>query len=89
MIEEASGSLTVTEAAKVLGAKRKDLYAYLESRNWVTKAPARQATAYAQKRGYMDTRPHTDPRGRIQTNPVVTPKGLAYLANVKAQRKAA
>lgn len=45
------------------------------------------ATAYALRTGYMDTRTHTDPRGRVHTTPVVTPKGLAYLAEIKAKQR--
>lgn len=88
LIEEATGSLTVTEAAKALGAKRADLFAFLEGRTWVTKGKHRQATASALRSGYMDVRTHTDPRGRIHTTPVVAPKGLAYLAQIKAKRAA-
>lgn len=88
VIEEAEGSMTVTEAAKALHAKRVDLYGFLEHRKWVTKGKGRQATAYALRTGYMDTRTHTDPRGRVHTTPVVTPKGFAYLAQVKAQKRA-
>lgn len=86
VIEEATGSITVTEAAKALNAKRKDLYSFLEVRKWVTKGTHRQATAAALQRGYMDVRTHTDPRGRVHTSPVVTPKGLTYLADYKAKR---
>ncbi len=89
LIEEATGSLTVTEAAKALNAKRVDLYGYLEHRKWVTKGKHRQATAAALRSGYMDVRTHTDPRGRVHTTPVVTPKGFAYLAQRKAQKVAA
>ena len=88
VIEEAEGSMTVTEAAKALHAKRVDLYGFLEHRKWVTKGKSRQATAYALRTGYMDTRTHTDPRGRVHTTPVVTPKGLAYLAEIKAKQRA-
>ena len=88
VIEEATGSMTVTEAAKALKAKRVDLYSFLESRKWVTKGKSRQATASALRSGYMDTRTHTDPRGRVHTTPVVTPKGFAYLAQIKAKKRA-
>lgn len=88
VIEEAEGSMTVTEAAKALHAKRVDLYGFLEHRKWVTKGKSRQATAYALRTGYMDTRTHTDPRGRVHTTPVVTPKGLTYLAEIKAKQRA-
>ena len=89
LIEEATGSLTVTEAAKALNAKRVDLYGYLEHRKWVTKGKHRQAAAAAQRSGYMDVRTHTDPRGRVHTSPVVTPKGFAYLAQREAKKIAA
>lgn len=88
VIEEATGSMTVTEAAKALKAKRVDLYGFLEHRKWVTKGKNRQATAAALRPGYMDTRTHTDTRGRVHSTPVVTPKGLAYLARIKAQKRA-
>ena len=88
VIEEAEGSMTVTEAAKALHAKRVDLYSFLEHRKWVTKGKNRQATASALRSGYMDTRTHTDPRGRVHTTPVVTPKGFAYLAQIKAKSRA-
>ena len=88
VIEEATGSMTVTEAAKALHAKRVDLYGFLEHSKWVTKGKSRQATASALRSGYMDTRTHTDPRGRVHTTPVVTPKGFAYLAEIKAQKRA-
>jgi len=77
---------TLTEAAKALHAKRNALYGYLESHKWVTRGKSRQATASALRSGYMDTRTHTDPRGRVHTTPVVTPKGFAYLAQIKAKR---
>ncbi|PZX21331.1 phage antirepressor KilAC domain-containing protein [Rhodobacter capsulatus] len=88
VIEEAKGSMTVTEAAKALKAKRDDLYGHLEHRKWVTKGKRRQATASALRSGYMDTRTQTDTRGRVHTTPVVTPKGLAYLAEIKAKQRA-
>lgn len=88
VIEEAEGSMTVTEAAKALHAKRNALYGFLEHRKWVTKGKNRQATASALRSGYMDMRTHTDPRGHVHTTPVVTPKGFAYLAQIKAKQRA-
>lgn len=88
VIAEAEGALTITDAAKALKAKPKNLFAFLEAKKLVTKGPNRQATVSAQKRGIMDVRTSTDPRGRIRTSPVVTPKGLAYLADAKANFEA-
>lgn len=89
VIEQASGSLTVTEAAKALKAKRVNLFGFLEGHRWLTtKKGNRQATAAAIRAGYMTTRTHTDTAGRIHTTPLVTPKGLARLAQIKAERVA-
>lgn len=87
VIEEAEGSFTITAAAKALKAKRTDLFRFLEGRGWVTKGTNREATASAIRSGYMTVRVHTDPRGRAHMTPVVTPKGLAYLAAHKAKQK--
>lgn len=89
VIEHASGSLTVTEAAKALGSNRDKLFAFLEHRRWVTKKKPRQPTAEAIRSGYMDARTSVDHRGTARTSPVVTPKGLAWLADYKAKGSAA
>lgn len=84
VIEEAEGAMTVTLVAKTLKSKRNDLFRFLERRKWLTKGPYREPTAYAVQRGYMTVRTSTGSSGRIHSNPVVTPKGLAYLAELKA-----
>lgn len=73
VIEEASGSITVTEAAKALKAKRTDLYVFLEHQKWVTRGKRRQATAGALRRGYMTTQTPHRPTGARSYNPCCDP----------------
>ncbi|WP_158248002.1 BRO family protein [Paracoccus sp. SY] len=72
LIEEASGSMLVRDAAKALKSTQTALYSFLECRSWVTKKtdknPQRKATAAATKSGYMTTRPQ-GMRGAISRQP--------------------
>lgn len=93
LIEEASGSMLVRDAAKALKSTQTRLFAALESWGWVTKKtdknPQRKATAAATKSGYMTTKTARDVWGNLRTTPMVTPKGFAYLAKHKARQQAA
>lgn len=90
VIEEAAGSMLVRDAAKALKSTQKDLYGFLEATGWVTKKThrnaQRKATAAATKQGHMTTKATVDDWGNARTTPMVTPKGLARLAQIKAQR---
>lgn len=91
VIEEATGALLVRDAAKSLKSTEKKLYGGLESFGWVTKKTKRklqrQATAAATRQGYMTTKTAHDTWGNVRTTPMVTPKGLAWLAQRKAERQ--
>lgn len=93
VIDISQGSITVTDAAKALKAKRVLLYAWMTKNGWVTQRQPRQATRYAQMRGYMEAKTSVDREGHVRITPRVTPKGLTYLMRVKAEaiaeRKAA
>lgn len=89
VIQEADGAVTVTEAAKALKSSRDKLFGFLEWKGWVTKRKPRQATQRAINSGYMGARASVDRGGRARTSPVVTPKGLAWLADYKARSTAA
>lgn len=91
VIEAASGSLLVRDAAKALKSTERKLYGALEAFGWVTKKTKeklqRQATAAATRQGYMTTKTTHDEWGNVRTTPMVTPKGLAWLAKRKAERQ--
>ena len=55
-LETGKGSMTVSNAAKALHAKRDNLFAWMVAHNWLTKRTPRQATAYAVRMGYMETK---------------------------------
>lgn len=86
---EAEGSLCITDAAKTLGIRRKDMFDWLhtqgwifkrgESDDWVAYAP-RLASGLLEHRVTTYTRP--DGTEKVVTQARVTPKGLSALAKL-------
>lgn len=86
---EAEGSLCITDAAKSLGIRRKDMFDWLhtngwifkrsESDDWVAYAP-RLASGLLEHRVTTYTRP--DGTEKVVTQARVTPKGLSALAKL-------
>lgn len=86
---EAEGSLCITDAAKTLGIRRKDMFDWLhtqgwifkrgESDDWVAYAP-RLASGVMEHRVTTFTRP--DGTEKVVTQARVTPKGLSTLAKL-------
>lgn len=86
---EVEGSLCITDAAKTLGIRRKDMFDWLhtqgwifkrgESDDWVAYAP-RLASGLLEHRVTTYTRP--DGTEKVVTQARVTPKGLSALAKL-------
>lgn len=88
-IATADGSICVTDAAKNLQVRPKDLFAYLRSHGWIYKRPGTaHDVAYQSKlvQGLLehkiDTVYRSDGTEKITTQVRVTPKGLIVLAKV-------
>lgn len=85
----ADGSLCITDAAKSLGIRRKDLFAWLEGNGWIfRRGEAEDWLAYATRltSGVMEHRVTTftrpDGTEKVVTQARVTPKGLSTLAKL-------
>lgn len=88
-IAKSDGSLCITDAAKDLQIRRKDLFAYLRTNGWIYSRPGKSGNlAYQAKiqAGYLEhkvtTLPREDGTDRIVEQVRVTPKGLAKLAMI-------
>lgn len=86
-IAASDGSLCITDAAKTLQLKPKDLFKYLRENGWIySRAGSNQEIAYQAKIviGLLEHKTHTivreDGSEKTRTQVRVTPKGLARLA---------
>jgi anti-repressor protein len=85
-IAESDGSLCVTDAAKTLQARPKDLFAFLRGRKWLYSRAGGSEVAYQDKlqSGLLEhkttTVHRTDGTEKTVTQVRVTPKGLTVLA---------
>lgn len=86
---EAEGSLCITDAAKTLGIRRKDMFDWLHTQGWIFKrGESDDWVAYAPRlaSGLMEHRvtTYTRPDGteKVVTQARVTPKGLSALAKL-------
>ena len=85
------GLMNITNAAKVLQVKPKDLFRYLDSHGWTYRRPGSSERVPYQNRiaqGYMVAKAHrgiNDQTGEefIKERALLTPKGLARLAELK------
>lgn len=88
-IEGADGSMCITDAAKTLGTRPRDLFALMNARRWIFKRPGNSSwLAYQDKiqAGLMEHDDHLykdgQDRERVATRALVTAKGLVRLAEV-------
>ncbi len=88
-ISQADGDLCITDAAKTLGMKRTELFDWLSSHEWIYKRPNGSAWIAHQPKlnsGYLRhiERRYNNGEGgfNVTTQVVVTPKGLARLAQL-------
>ncbi len=85
-IAESDGSMCVTDAAKTLQARPKDLFAHLRGRKWIYSRAGGSEIAYQDKlqAGLLEhkttTVHRTDGSEKTVTQVRVTPKGLTVLA---------
>lgn len=86
-IAEADGASCITNAAKALQLRPKDLFTYLNQHRWIYKRPGSASwTAYQDKiqAGVLEHKVTTVSRGdgseKVVEQVLVTPKGLAKLA---------
>lgn len=84
-----SGSVCITDAAKMLKVSPKVLFKWLDTHGWTYRRGGRyERVAYQSKieAGYLEHRPHevmrTNGEEIVRTQAIVTPKGLAYLAQI-------
>lgn len=88
-IAEADGRMAITNAAKVLGVRPKDLFAYLISHGWIYRRPGASGyLGYASKivTGLLEHKVTTvlraDGTEKVVEQVLVTPKGLTRLATL-------
>lgn len=87
-IATADGSLCITDAAKSLQIRPKDLFTWLQSHAWIYRRHGTSWLGYQTKvqSGYLEHKLTTvttaDGRERVSEQVRVTPKGLARLAEV-------
>ena len=90
-IAKADGSMCITDAAKALQMRPKDLFAFLRSNGWTYRRPGTKDIAYSSKTsaGLLVHKVHTmqrdDGTEKVTTQVRVTPKGLARLAEIVPQ----
>lgn len=88
-IADAHGSLTFTEAAKVLKVGRDSLIRFMQTNGWIYRAPgngrwmgyrAKEVASLIEHR--VSRVPRTDGTERVVQSPLITSKGLAKLATI-------
>ncbi|MCW2309740.1 phage antirepressor KilAC domain-containing protein [Rhodobium gokarnense] len=85
-LSNADGSLCITDAAKTLQVRPKDLFAFLRSHGWIYSRPGTSDIAYQSKlaQGLLEHKTTTvyrsDGSEKVTTQVRVTAKGLARLA---------
>lgn len=89
-IATADGDLTITEAAKALGVRPKDLFLAMQSRSWIYKRPGAKNWLGYQTRVQagllthkVNTISRSDGSEKIVEQVLVTPKGLTKLAQAE------
>ena len=94
-ISQADGDLCLTDAAKTLGMKRTELFDWLSGHEWIYKRPNGSAWIAHQPKlnsGYLRhiERRYNNGEGgfNVTTQVVVTPKGLAKLAQLHVKEVA-
>lgn len=86
-IATADGSLCITDAAKHLQMRPKDLFAFLQQDKWIYRRQGTSWLGYQDKlqQGLLEHKitevERTDGSNKITSQVRVTPKGLAYLSN--------
>lgn len=90
-IAQADGEMCITNAAKTIGVQPKKLFAWMEQHDWIYRRPgSKRHTAYQAriKAGYLTHKVTTVERAdgseKVVESVIVTPKGLAKLAEVAA-----
>ena len=90
-IAQADGEMCITNAAKTIGVQPKKLFAWMEQHDWIYRRPgSKRHTAYQAriKAGYLThkvtTVERSDGSEKVVESVIVTPKGLAKLAEVAA-----
>lgn len=92
VLDGSEGSVGVRLAAKALGVPERKFTAWLEANGWAFRHNGGSRQGYAAKRnaGYLEHRSHTyfdEKRGEYRTSVemLITPKGLAKLADIFAK----
>ena len=90
-IAQAEGDMCITNAAKSLGMQPKRLFSWMQENNWIYRRPSSAAWLAYQARiksGVLEHKVTTvsraDGREKVVEQVLVTPKGLAKLAEVAA-----
>lgn len=90
-IAQADGEMCITNAAKTIGVQPKKLFEWMERHDWIYRRPgSKRHTAYQAriKAGYLTHKVTTverfDGSEKVVESVIVTPKGLAKLAEVAA-----
>lgn len=79
-LRAADGCIVISEVAKQLGFKRKDIFSFLNEKKWIFKRSGKWlGYDTACRKGLLDHRP-VEANGKVYTQCVVTPKGLAEIA---------
>lgn len=87
-IAKADGSLCITDAAKTLQSRPKDLFSFLREHRWIYDRPGSSFIAYQTKlaSGLLEHKTTTvhrsDGSEKVTTQVRITPKGLTHLAKV-------
>lgn len=90
-IAQADGEMCITNAAKTIGVQPKKLFEWMERHDWIYRRPgSKRHTAYQAriKAGHLThkvtTVERSDGSEKVVESVIVTPKGLAKLAQVAA-----
>lgn len=90
-ITQADGEMCITNAAKTIGVQPKKLFEWMERHDWIYRRPgSKRHTAYQAriKAGYLThkvtTVERSDGSEKVVESVIVTPRGLAKLAEVAA-----
>ena len=90
-IAQADGEMCITNAAKTIGVQPKKLFEWMERHDWIYRRPgSKRHTAYQAriKAGYLThkvtTVERSDGSEKVVESVIVTPRGLAKLAEVAA-----
>ena len=90
-IEHSQGSMCITDAAKVLKVKPKQLFQFLQTREWIYRRVGKAWIGYQTKvqTGYLEHTEHTytkdDGTSHVNVQVRITPKGMVRLAELLDQ----